>query len=272
MWHFIVALEKAQPDSCTPNLKGAAVNMERRGFDRIIGQSLAKRILMRAAQEQHPAHSYLFLGLEGTGKLTTAIEFAKALNCERPVNGNACEECDLCRLIKHGNLPDIRIWSPDGKNTKIEQMREMRDLAVLKPMRSRWKVNIVEQGDTLNEESANCILKLVEEPPYYLVNILLYHTVAAVLPTIRSRCQIVRFIQVNTEELVNRLVEDYGVTHEEARFLAAYSQGCPGKAIRLIGDTEFIGLRDAVARVANAASNRNNRWLALKLSLIHISE
>lgn len=236
------------------------------GFDKIIGQELAKRVLTRAAREQQPAHAYLFLGLEGTGKLTTAVEFAKALNCENPQAGGACGGCVVCRSIEHDSLPDVRIWSPDGRNTKIEQMREMRDLAVLRPMRARWKVNIIEQADTLNEESANCILKLVEEPPHYLVNILLYRSAAAVLPTIRSRCMLVRFTQVAAGELVERLVRDFGVGSDEARFLAAYSQGCPGKAIRLIRNPEFVQRRDAVADIAAAVAGRSNRWAALRLA------
>ena len=245
---------------------GTGVDVSHQGFDRIIGQELAKRVLAKAAREQEPAHAYLFLGLEGTGKLTTALEFAKALNCENPQEGSACGECPLCHTIEHGNLPDVRVWYPKGRDTIIDHMREMRELAVLKPMRARWKVNIIEQGDTLNPESASCILKLVEEPPDYLVNILLYRNAAAVLPTIRSRCQLVRFTQVNAAELVDRLLDDHGVTNDEARFLAAYSQGCPGKAIRLIGNTEFVERRDAVAGIAAAASTRSNRWLALKLA------
>ena len=156
-------------------------------------------------------------------------------------------------MLDHGNLPDVRVWSPDGKNTKIDQMREMRDMAIFKPMRARWKINIIEQGDTLNEDAANCILKLVEEPPDYVINILIYRNAATVLPTIRSRCQLVRFTQVSSAELVDRLLDDHGVGNDEARFLAAYSQGCPGRAIRLIGDTEFFERRDAVAEIASAA-------------------
>lgn len=247
--------------------------MGRLGFDKTIGQELAKRVLSKAAREANPTHAYLFLGPEGTGKLTTAIEFAKALNClsfdelrMTENSGNACGDCAICHSIEHGNLPDVRVWSPDGKNTKIEQMREMRDLAILRPMRARWKVNIVEQGDTMNEESANCILKLLEEPPDYLINILLFRNAAAALPTIRSRCQTVRFTQVSATELVDRLMDDYGVGNDEARFLAAYSQGCPGKAIRLIGDTEFFGRRDVIAGVAAEASSKGNRWKALRLA------
>lgn len=240
---------------------------DRHGFDKIIGQQMAKHILARAAREGEPTHAYLFLGLEGTGKLTTAVEFAKALNCEDPRDGNACGECALCHSIEHGNMPEVRIWSvPKNKqDTTIEQMREMRDLAMLRPLRARWKTNIVEQGDTLNDESANCILKLLEEPPDYLINILLFRNAASVLPTVRSRCQLVRFTQVNAAELVDRLMDDYGVGNDEARFLATYSQGCPGKAIRLIGDEAFVERRNAIIEVASGASSQHP-WLALKLA------
>lgn len=238
-----------------------------KGFDRIIGQDTAKRILLRAASGDQPAHAYLFLGLEGTGKTTTAMEFAKALNCEAPGEQGACEECAVCRSIAHGNFPDIRIWSPSGKSstTTVESMREMRDLAAFKPMRGKWAVNIVERADTLNEESANCILKLLEEPPSYLINILLYRNAASILPTIRSRCQLVRLEQVNTDVLAARLVSDYGLPPEQSDFLASYSQGRPGIAIGLIGNADFQKKRDNITMVA-ASCAKHNPWAALALA------
>ncbi len=238
---------------------------DRRGFGKIIGQDLAKRVLSRAVREGVSTHAYLFLGLEGTGKMTTAMEFAKALNCENPQDGNACGECALCHAIDHGNLPDVRIWSPEKQETTIKQMREMRDYAILRPMRARWKINIIEQADTMNDEASNCILKLLEEPPDYVVNVLIFRNAANVLPTIKSRCQLVRFTQVNATELVDRLLEDYEVPNEQARFLATYSEGCPGKAIGLIGDTDFFARRDAVIEVAASAVS-GSPWSALKLA------
>ena len=240
---------------------------KRRGFDKIIGQDLAKRVLMKAVREDNPTHAYLFLGLQGIGKATTALEFAKALNCMNPEDGHACGECALCHLMEHGNSAEVQVWSPDGQNTKIEQMREMIDLAKFKPMRGKRKVNIIEQGDTLNEESANCILKLLEEPPDYLINILIFRNAANILPTIRSRCQLIRFTQVSSSELVDRLLDDFGAGNEEARFLAAYSQGCPGRAIEMIGNEEFFKKRDAIIDVAADASQKK-LWHALKLAEI----
>jgi DNA polymerase-3 subunit delta' len=237
----------------------------RTGFDRIIGQDLAKRVLSRAVREGQPAHAYLFLGLQGTGKATTALEFGKALNCEAPHDGNACEQCANCHAVEHGNFPDMRVWSPKGQDTIIDHMREMRDMAAFRPIRGKWVVNIVEQGDTLNENSANCILKLLEEPPPYVVNILLYRNAANVLPTIRSRCQLVRFDQVNADELAARLVEDHDASAEEADFLSIYTQGRPGLAIGLMDNDEFQRKRDIVAAVAAKAAG-GNPWAALGLA------
>lgn len=237
---------------------------EIKGYDGIIGQDVAKRSLKKAVREGTPAHAYVFLGPEGVGKCTTALEFAKALNCLDSRDGDSCGECANCNAFEHGNYPDVRVWSPDGKNTKIDQMRDMRDIASFGPMRGRWKVNIVEQGDTLNEESANCILKLLEEPPDYLINIILYRNAAAMLSTIRSRCRLVRFLQVSVDELTARLVEQFDCSTDQADFLAAYSQGSPGKAIGMIGDTDFLARREEVLNAA--ARVYGHPWPALRLA------
>lgn len=236
----------------------------RQGFNKIIGQYLAKRVLKRAVRTR-PAHAYLFLGLQGTGKTSTALEFSKALNCENPQDGDACGQCAICHAIEHGNFPDTRIWSPNGRDTTIDHMREMRDMAAFRPSRGKWVINIVEQGDTLNEDSANCILKLLEEPPDYVINILLYRNAANVLATIRSRCQLVRFDQVSTDELSSRLIEDFGLPAHDAEFLATYSQGRPGTAIDLIGNTEFETKRESIAGIAHRAGS-GDKWIALALA------
>ncbi|MBQ7526068.1 MAG: hypothetical protein IJT09_06505, partial [Abditibacteriota bacterium] len=154
----------------------------------IVGCDFPKKILASAVTSGNQAGAYLFFGPRGVGKTLTAMEFAKALNCENPVEGGSCDECASCRSIDHGHSPDIMLWSPEGQNTKIEQMRHMREEAWHAPLRMKFKVNIIEKADTMNEESSNSVLKLLEEPPDYLVNILLYENTSRILDTIASRC------------------------------------------------------------------------------------
>lgn len=239
---------------------------EIRGLSKIIGQEPAKRALSKAILSGQPANSYLFVGRQGTGKMTAAVEFAAALNCENLSGADACGECSACRALAHGNFPDLTVWSPGKvKDTTIEQMREMRSTANFAPIRGKWKVNIIEQGDTLNAEAASCILKLIEEPPTYLVNILLYRNPSAVLPTIRSRCRLVRFTQVDAGELTAGLINGFGVDPVRAGFLASFSEGRPGVAIALSEDEDFFARRDLVIRVAELIAS-GSPWLALKLA------
>ncbi len=235
------------------------------GFGRIIGQKAAVRTLKKAVRDDSPAQAYLFAGPAGSGKMTTALELALALNCLEPVDGSACGKCATCGAAARANFPDLTVWQPEGQNTKIEQMRDMRDQANFRPLRGKWKINIIEQGDTLNEESANCILKLLEEPPEYLVNILLFKNPATVLQTIRSRCRTVRFTSVDLEELTARLQEMTDVSPERARFLSAYSQGCPGVAISLANNDLFFEMRDTISELAEQVRSAK-LWAALKLA------
>jgi len=240
-------------------------NNSQEGFDKIIGQELAKRVLLRAVRTGNPGHAYLFLGPEGSGKFTTALEFAKSLNCESPTDRGSCGKCPLCHSLEHGNAPDVRVWSPDGHITKISQMRDLIAEASFRPLRGKWLVSIIEQADTLNEEAANCILKIVEEPPEYLVNILIYRNAASILPTIRSRCQLVRFTSVNADVLAGYLSQLLDIGRDKARFLATYSQGCPGIAMRLAQDTEFQRRRDSVVSLVDVVSH-GDLWPALRLA------
>lgn len=211
-------------------------------------------------------HAYLFTGPQGTGKLTTALAFAFALNCEdlQP-DGDSCGNCLQCRMVSGNGHPDVEIISPDGAETKIKQMREMRRAAQYAPVRGKRKIVIVEQADTMNEESANCILKTLEEPPHYLTIILLSRNPALMLPTIRSRCMQVRLSGVPAEELAAALVERFDVSMERADFIAAYSEGRPGLAISILKNEDFDSWREKIIEFAAEVSASDQRH-ALRLS------
>jgi len=234
------------------------------GFDRIIGNALARRILGKAARGQCPAHSYLFIGSEGVGKLTTAIQFAKALNCQEPIDSGACEVCATCRRIEHQTTTDLVVYAPEKNKTviSIEQMQRMREFSQLRPTTMRWKVMILERADALGDEAANCILKLLEDAPEYLVVIQAITNPASVLATIRSRSQVVRFYPPCYDELSERLADCYGVEPEKARFLSRFALGCPGKAVTYSSDESFLEDRDEIIEFSGQLLGAD-RWALL---------
>jgi len=237
-------------------------------FTQIIGQDTATRALQRSIREDAVSHAYLFTGLEGVGKFTTALALAAALNCENPPEpGESCGECVQCRMIEAGRHPDVSSVAPSGgsEDTRIKQMQEMRRMAHYPPLRGRWKVNILERAETLNEDAGSCILKLLEEPPSFLVLIVVSSNPSAMLTTIRSRCQLVRFRAMSAESLENVLVERFQADSEQAKFLAAFSEGRPGRAISLLGNDDFFARRDALVALANRAIDEPVAG-ALKLS------
>ncbi len=235
-------------------------------FDDLIGQETALQVLKKAVMEQRITNSYLFAGQEGVGKLAAALAFAAALNCENPTeSGDSCGTCLQCRLLSADGHPDVEIISPDGSETKIKQMQSMRSTSHYAPVSGKWKVVIIEQADTLNEDSSSCILKTLEEPPGYLVIILLSRNPALLLQTIRSRCLQVRFSSIPVDVLSKALVDRFGIDSKRAEFLAAYSQGRPGRAISMMKNESFDNWRERIIDLAERITSSDRRY-ALRLS------
>jgi DNA polymerase-3 subunit delta' len=235
-------------------------------FHQIIGQEFASKALTRSLLSDSISHAYIFVGLEGVGKATTAVAFAAALNCQnRTGEGESCGECWSCRAIAEGRHPDVEMIAPETEQTKIDQMREMRQRAQYPPVRSPWKVIILERADTLNEDSASAILKILEEPPSYAVLLLLTRNISSVLPTIVSRCQVIRFRQSPADVLKDALLDRFGADQEKAEFLSRYAEGRPGIAISLLEDEEFFARRDAILGLAQKAATSPDA-LALRLA------
>ena len=161
-------------------------------LERIKGQVLAERMLRGVLKTNRIAPAYLFSGPEGTGKVLAALQFAKALNCEK----GGCEECPSCVRIDEGTHPDVKVISvqPDKSSIGIEQVRGMQKEAYLKPFMSRAKVYIIENAERMTEEASNSLLKILEEPPGQAFFILTTSSPRMLIPTITSRCQAVRFV------------------------------------------------------------------------------
>ena len=208
-------------------------------FDAVLGQQQATEQLRTALRSGHVAHAYLFTGIEGIGKCTTAVGFAKALNCLTHTD-DSCDTCVSCRKTDKRLHPDVFFIEPDKSAIKIEQVRDIQKRIIFKPMEGRKKVVIIDEAEKLNLHAANCLLKTLEEPPDDTVLILVANTGVPLLPTILSRCQGIRFAPLGTET-IRFFLESRG-SGENTGFIAALAQGSIKRALLLL-ETDFLSRR-----------------------------
>lgn len=213
----------------------------------ILGQPMATRLLRQAVTTGKVAHAYLFVGPQGVGKQRTAIELAKSLNCLSPQpDGSACDACVSCRKVEADppTHPDLMLVAPDGRFIKTDQMRELQSEMYARPTEGRARVAVIDGAERLNAESGNRVLKLLEEPPPHAVFVLLTHNLSGVLPTILSRCQIVNFPPLSTEEVTSFLRSNFQLESGQAHMFAALSGGSIGRALEMASTPEVIQRRD----------------------------
>ena len=202
-------------------------------FKDILGQDRVIGWLKVAIKRKRLATAYLFTGLEGVGKTTVALTFAKVLNCLAPEDEDACERCQNCRKINANVHPDILLIQPKGKGIKIEQVRQLQEVLSFKPMSAKKRVVVIDKVETMAPPAANAFLKTLEEPPLNTLFILIAQDKYQLLPTIVSRCQIVPF-QPLSLKIIKEMLEKKGVHSTNASFFALLSEGSLGRAQALL--------------------------------------
>ena len=203
--------------------------------DAIIGHHQILKQLYHAIASNRVAGAYLFVGVANVGKETVALNFAKSINCRTSDEG-ACGTCLSCRKANDGNHPDLQIIRPSGAWIKIDQIRELQKRIIYRPLEGVRKVYILTEAERMNLEAANCLLKTLEEPPADSGLILLTTNLDALLPTIRSRCQIIPFHPLVVSELAGHLMERFDIDQSQALRVAATTGGAVGKALTLLQD------------------------------------
>lgn len=176
---------------------------------------------------QHPSHAYLFAGPEGVGKYHLAVRFAQGLACPQAIE-TPCA-CPSCRQIAAGTHPDVHLLLPAGDTVKLEEAKRLRAWGQLQPLVIPWVINIIDQADRLTPEAGAALLKLLEEPPPQVINILVTSRPQFLLPTILSRCQRLSFQSVPTD-LIEQWLQEKGCTEAEA--VARIAAGRPAEALR----------------------------------------
>jgi len=173
----------------------------------------------------------LFTGPDGVGKKDMALVLAKAMNCLQEKD-DSCEVCSSCKAINNRNFPDVMAISPEKNLLKINQMREMKSTAYLKPMVGRKRVFILEEAEKMNDEAANSVLKILEEPPAFTHIILITPNPYLILPTIQSRCQKLAFSPILREDIEQELVSR-GEEAERAKIISLLVKGNLRQALSL---------------------------------------
>lgn len=214
-------------------------------FRDIIGHHRSIEILQSFLQKDEIPQALLFMGEEGIGKKTVAETFANALLCQNRILSDPggeeagrpwiepCGECLSCRKIADKNHPDFSRIEPEGTGIKIEQIREMQERIIFKPLDGPWRIILIDPADKLNAAAANGLLKVLEEPPSHAVLILISGKPFSLPQTVLSRCQKISFYPLSLSHIETVLMEKKGWAVSDARLVTALTGGKLGEAMSL---------------------------------------
>ncbi|HPO16890.1 MAG TPA: DNA polymerase III subunit delta' [Candidatus Hydrogenedentes bacterium] len=204
-------------------------------FSSIRDQDVALRLLRNIIRRNRVPNGLLFWGPSGVGKQITALEFAKALNCVQK-SSEACGKCLSCRKTLDGNHPDVHVIKPVSKSRQIlkDTIDFVNDLSMYRPFEGAWRVFLILDADRMGIEAQNHFLKTLEEPPSNTVFILITEYPRQLLPTIRSRCQQVRFGALRPDTVMELLLQTHDLPQATAQAIAAVAQGQMSRAIDLV--------------------------------------
>ena len=207
-------------------------------FGDVVGQENITTALRSQIVHDKIGHAYLFTGTRGTGKTTCAKIFARAVNCERPENGDPCCECETCRGIESGGILDV-VEIDAASNNSVDNIRDLRDETAYTPSSARYKVYIIDEVHMLSTSAFNALLKIMEEPPSHVIFILATTEIHKVPATIRSRCQRYDFMRIKPQDIQARIAfvaqqEGIALTDEAAALISRLADGAMRDALSIL--------------------------------------
>lgn len=251
-------------------------------FDKLIGNNHLKEVLRRLLVQKRVPNALLFAGAGGIGKKQFALELAKSFVCLNPKNSEACGACSACLRAGKFTFPkaddrdafkrvifsehsDIGLVVPYNKNILVDAIRELETEANFRPFEAAARFFIVDDADKMNDAASNALLKTLEEPPAASYIFLVSSRPDALLPTIRSRCQTLRFAPIDGTEIENYLSANKKIAREDAALLAKLSGGRLGNAVE--ADLErFRARRNAMLKVLESILIKEDRAELLRIA------
>lgn len=216
----------------------------------IIGHTKLINFLLHNLRSGQTAHAYILQGASGIGKQVVARAFAQAFLCLQPEeDGDGCQNCKSCYLFQAGTHPDFILLQPEGTSIKIEQVRQLQQLLVVKPALKKGRVLVIEQAEKMTAEAANSLLKAMEEPPPGTLFLLLTERPRALLETIRSRCQALQFYPLSKGDMqaFAKKIKP-AAEQEEIENLLVLAEGIPGKLEEFLMDKgQALSRRQVIA-------------------------
>jgi DNA polymerase III subunit delta' len=198
-------------------------------FENIIGQDFAKKYMINSLNKSRISHAYIFEGTSGIGKHKFSVELAKIL-------------LDMDNLE---NSPDYIEINPSGSSIKISQVRELQSDIIIKPHKNH-KIYVINEAEKLTVEAQNALLKTLEEPPGYIIIILITENKETLLNTIKSRCEMIKFIPLSIIDIQNYLINKHNIDEKKAKYISSFCRGSISKALELVDSEEFKTTRSNI--------------------------
>lgn len=217
------------------------------GFKDVVGHKNIIQYIGNAVTSGAISHAYILNGERGSGKKLLANLFAMSLQCQnRDEDGDACGKCQSCKQAVSGNQPDIiRVTHEKPTTISVDDIREQVNNDIqIKPYSSPYKIYIIAEADMMSVQAQNALLKTIEEPPEYAVIILLTENAETLLPTIRSRCVMLKLRNIKDQLVKKYLMEQMEIPDYKADVCVAFAQGNMGKAIALATSEYFNEIRE----------------------------
>lgn len=220
---------------------------------KITGHDWAVNLLQKQIANDKIRHAYLFVGMKGVGRRTLALRFAQALNCPQPVSpGVPCGKCHTCDQIERMQYPDLSILKRSSEYTRIivDQIRSLKHNLALAPYEGKYRIGLCLNFEEANDAAQTAFLKTLEEAPAKVILMITADAAEVLLPTIVSRCEVLRLHPMTADDLEYTLAKSMKFEPEESKLLAHYSQGCVGKALEMHADPEALAKRRSHAAQA----------------------